>query len=208
MATIYSTKSYARSEIGRALTEATQFAHLSISDIFNHLDENEKTLATPIRIADEKDCIAMGFNAGTVIWEFSSSLGTICPMCLCPFHHPTDLQELYWMKKDATRNRPFLPGWLTLYNQFDYQPVHDECKTFASAMECIGSDNISRQRDGAALIANKRFLERWRTMIMKKDVPELRFDPRRNTENRQRFYQPIRTHGTEWRDGDIRRMPS
>lgn len=206
MATIYSTKSYARSEIGRALTQASQFAHLSVSDIFDHLDANEKALATPIRIADEGDCIAMAFDAGTVLWDFSSALGTLCPMCLCPLYHPTDLQELYWMKKDPTRNRPFLPGWLTLYNQFDYQPVHDECKPFAAAMEWIGSESPSRQRDGAAMISKKRFLERWRDLIGKRTLPELRFDPRRNTENSRRYYQAIQTYGTEWRDGDIRKM--
>jgi hypothetical protein len=204
VATLYKTKSYARSEIGRALSECSQFAHVPILQIFEHLDKQERPLSYKMRIVDELNSFAPAFSAETCLWEFSAHFGTLCPLCLCPIKHPYDSQELWSFRADKFRNKPFLPSWLTLHTHDEFQPIHDECQPFAYAIECIGSENNTRQRDGAFMIKPKRFLADYEKMVAKKDRPHLRFNPRNTRHTEPEYYQPIRTWGTEWRDGDIR----
>lgn len=203
MSQIYSTKSYARSEIGRALSECSQFAHVRIAQIFEYLDENKHILASKIPIVDEIDCFAFAFSGGICLRDFTAQFGTLCPLCLCPVMQPKEYTELWEFKADKHRNKPFLPEWLTIHNHDVFQPVHDDCKPFAAALECIGGKDIIRQRNGMAMVTSKRFLVNYANMVTKKDRPHLRFNPRHPRHIGPEYYQPIRTWGTEWRDGDI-----
>lgn len=191
--------------MGRAILSASQFCHVKADDIFDRLDSEAEKLASKICIADEPGYFAYGYSAGAVLWDFSAEFGTVCPICLCPIKHPTDLQELSEFRRFGSHNYNFLPGWLTLANQFDCQPIHNECKFIAHALELIGHSGEESKIAAAKVISSKTFFSRFEKILKGREVPPLRFNPRTNS--KPEWYATIGIYGTEWRDGDIRKLP-
>jgi len=200
--TLFATKRYARSEIGRALSDAPQFAHVTIEQLFSRLDSERSVFATPIKLLDAPKYVAVGYDAGTVLWDFSAEFGTLCPVCLCAVYHPTDFQKLATFRREAFRNQLMIPAWLHLERHDEFQPVHNECAAIGMDISrLINAVTISQEWCLLPPRRVKKILSEYHDLVSRKALPSLRFNPRKQSE--RGWYHPIRLFGTEWRDGDI-----
>lgn len=197
MSVLYATKVYARSEMGRAILEAPQFAHVPEVKVWEALDSRFAELGTKIPIVDEPGAYAPSYRAASVLHCFETTFGTLCPICLCPIVHPAGTLERYSFFADQRNNcNRLIDGWLTLYNNDAIEPCHDDCKYTANIMSILPYDFYA-----ARIVARKRFFDDHKARCIAHGSPRLRFNPRKI--GGQKTYEAISMYGVNWLDGDI-----
>lgn len=205
----YKTYHYSRSEMGRAILAAGQFAHVPERTIWEVLDGlswpccQDVTIHTgPLEHFKER-----GFSAHATLDEFAVRFGTLCPVCLTPVH--LEPRSVVWGDYD------YMPAWLPYNgdNRYPVSAIEEEPEWYAESWNnrswpglgavgraharCGIIDAVSRRiadDDGQKDIETVVHFFRRRTgfkayLEWLRDRPKfhLRFNPRKHVEPRQRY---------------------
>lgn len=200
MSALLTTKSYARSETGRAILEAAQFAHVPEADVWSFLDDPENYWMGQVRLYNEVgwDVIDVRrYHADWIASKIQAQHGSLCPVCLCP---------ILGKEPRAGVDRRLLPNWL--HYQGDDQFLEDGTHPWWGEPNCKGTNHLTCEEvmdviddleemdrpierrleheerwDYAFGLSALRFFKkrRWQSYLealRRREAPPLRFNPR------------------------------
>lgn len=195
MGLLYRTHEYLRSVIGTALLEASQFAHVPESAVWDFLDKDVEKMARRVLVllgsadgATRKSIQVWAYQPDTTVYRCEQAFGTLCPVCLCPAMPANRYED------DPSYEA--LPGYLYLFREYG-QRCHVECRSIGQTIERICASASSCDSSTFA------FFRKVTDVIAKYGRPPLRFNPRTNTDPAGRPYFSMRMSLDEIVDDDI-----
>lgn len=204
---------YARSEMGRAILEAGQFAHVPENTVWNTLDDISWPCCDDVSVTTKSGhrCKEKGFFALDTLDEFAVRFGTLCPVCLTPVGF--EPRSTTWVELD------YMPTWLPYHgdNRYPELAIKEEPDWYEEAWNnrsCPGmgakgraharcgivdrvAHNLERGDKEASLEPVIHFFRRrnggfkaYLEWLRDRPRPSLRFNPRKHRE--PRHYSDLR----------------
>lgn len=197
MPVLFASKEYARSQIGEALLDACQFAHVPEADIWAYLDAAENARRVVVRCDDGKKDVAVEVNAyfaPGVLGGMTKKHGVLCPVCLCPVHQV------------QAGNYFYLDGALVLHrdDRGSLFQAHGPCSVLATAIEWIESPRETDIERGLWMLGKKRRFHDVAEVVRQYAKP-LRFNPRRPTVPQWKQYGVLNNYDSSFEETDILR---
>lgn len=124
----YKSYHYSRSEMGRAILEAGQFAHVPERTVWEFLDGVSETCFTDVCVtAWPIRRLERGYHAYGTLDECAAHFGTLCPVCLTPVH----LEP----RSGVSGYHGYMPAWLSYDGDSRYpvQAIIEEPEWYTDA---------------------------------------------------------------------------
>lgn len=166
MPCFYKTKLYARSHAGRALIHASQFAHVSVTDLWRMVDAAEDEHGHYLRLwpaSSDGTQYVVCYDLAALLSLAENTFGVLCGICLTPVQ-----------KDNATRCwSANFPDLLHAYNEPAAQIFcHSRCRGVDWALRSLESN-----RNAARYLFRNEFAN-IRKIFAEAEVLPLRFNPR------------------------------
>lgn len=128
---LYKTFHYARSEMGRAILEAGQFAHVPEADVWATLDELEWPCREYVTVSFQHGHQSKepGFYSQQTLMAFAARFGTLCPVCLTPVG--LEKRSALWADVE------YMPTWLSYEgdSEFPVMAITEEPEWYTEAWQ-------------------------------------------------------------------------